>query len=81
MVDSSVQFRNIAGVYAYKEDGNLTPEATASAPRARHLAKSAAVRKPPPAIREILSLTPRSVRTLKARGNAAKMGMPTFSLT
>lgn len=34
MVDTSVQYQNIAGVPVYKQDGNLVPEATVTAPRA-----------------------------------------------
>jgi hypothetical protein len=33
MADTTVQYQNLAGVPAYKEDGNLVPEATATAPR------------------------------------------------
>jgi len=33
MVDTSVQYQNIAGVPVFKQDGNLAPEATAAAPR------------------------------------------------
>jgi hypothetical protein len=33
MVDNAVQYQNLAGVPAYKPDGNLVPEATASGPR------------------------------------------------
>ena len=34
MADSSVQYQNIAGVPVWKQDGNLAPEQTSTAPRA-----------------------------------------------
>ena len=57
------------------------PIYTASAPSARHFAKSADVLSPPPAIIDILSLSPYFLNSIYCPGNAAIIGMPTFSLT